>query len=67
MIDGVRGLHTAFSELGKITDGVDFKSPFATLQLAKNAIHRHTGGLEIGHSSILNTALIHRHTGGLER
>ena len=37
MIDGVRGLHTAFSELGKITDGVDFKSPFATLQLAKNA------------------------------
>ena len=37
MIDGVRGLHTAFSEFGKITDGVDFKSPFATLQLAKNA------------------------------
>ena len=37
MIDGVRGLYTAFSELGKITDGVDFKSPFATLQLAKNA------------------------------
>lgn len=36
-IEAVRGLYNAYAEIGKIVQDVDLMSPFATLQIAKNA------------------------------